>query len=181
MLPAFDEQLLLNLLVQRPSTSIDGNHRVPLIASGLGLLCGVYPGATSRLGPLLMFVTQAKHWLISRGRQASRRSKTVILTAKKVGFWSPHPVRNAPTCSELRGAPPHDAQLNYFQIADDTAGRSSAPTSATCKSQCECIQRTGQTDSSRAITDQCACTITHPGPRTLNGSSILTQPSVGRS
>lgn len=37
---------------------------------------------------------------------------------------------------ELRGAPPHDAQLNYFQIADDTAGRSSAPTSATRKSQC---------------------------------------------
>jgi hypothetical protein len=82
---------------------------------------------------------------------------------------------------ELCGAPPHDAQLNYFQIVDDTAGRSSAPTSATRKSQCECIQRTGQTYSSRAITDQCACTITHPGPRTLNGCSILTQPSVGRS
>ena len=51
--------------------------------------------------PLLMFVTQAKHWLISRGREASRRSKTVILTAKKVGFWSPHPVRNAPTCASF--------------------------------------------------------------------------------
>src|ERR1700676_3550922 len=29
--------------------------------------------------------------------------------------------------------------------------------------------------------DQCADTITRPGPRTLNGSSILTRPSVGRS
>jgi hypothetical protein len=33
----------------------------------------------------------------------------------------------------------------------------------------------------RAITNQCAYTITHPGPRTSNGSSILTPPSVGRS
>jgi hypothetical protein len=33
----------------------------------------------------------------------------------------------------------------------------------------------------RAITDQCADTITHPGLRTSNGSSILTRPSVGRS
>ena len=32
-----------------------------------------------------------------------------------------------------------------------------------------------------AITDQCAYTITRPGPRTSNGSSILTRPSVGRS
>jgi hypothetical protein len=32
-----------------------------------------------------------------------------------------------------------------------------------------------------AIKDQCAHTITHPGPRTSNGSSIPTQPSVGRS
>jgi hypothetical protein len=28
-----------------------------------------------------------------------------------------------------------------------------------------------------AITEQCAYTITRPGPRTLNGSPILTQPS----
>ena len=43
------------------------------------------------------------------------------------------------------------------------------------------VQRTGQTYSPHAIRDQCACTITHPGPRTSNGSSILTRPSVGRS
>jgi len=31
-----------------------------------------------------------------------------------------------------------------------------------------------------AITYECACTITHPGPRTSNGSSVLTgHPSVG--
>jgi ArsR family transcriptional regulator len=30
-----------------------------------------------------------------------------------------------------------------------------------------------------AITYECAYTITHPGPRTSNGSSILTRPSVG--
>src|ERR1700716_1334754 len=104
--------------------------------------------------PLLMFVTQAIEDCYFD------REKSWILVAP--------PVRNAPTCASFCGAPPHDAQLNCFQIADDTAGRSSAPTSATRKSQCECIQRTGQTYSSRAITDQCACTITHPGPRTLN-------------
>ena len=33
----------------------------------------------------------------------------------------------------------------------------------------------------RAITDRCAYTITHPDPRSSSGSSILTRPSVGRS
>jgi hypothetical protein len=40
---------------------------------------------------------------------------------------------------------------------------------------------TVKTYAPRAITDQCGYTITHPGPRTSNGSSILTPPFVGRS
>ncbi len=38
-----------------------------------------------------------------------------------------------------------------------------------------------KTHTSRVITNQCGNTITHPGQRTLNGFSILTRPSVGRS
>jgi hypothetical protein len=41
--------------------------------------------------------------------------------------------------------------------------------------------RTFPWDIADAITDQCAYTITRPGPRTSNGSSTLTRPSVGRS
>jgi hypothetical protein len=37
-----------------------------------------------------------------------------------------------------------------------------------------------KTSTPLAITYQCAYTITHPGPLTLNGSSIPTQVSVGR-
>ena len=43
------------------------------------------------------------------------------------------------------------------------------------------VRRTGQTYTPLAIIDQCAYTIMRPGPRTSNGSSILTRPSVGRS
>ena len=42
-------------------------------------------------------------------------------------------------------------------------------------------RHTGKTYTPRAITSPCAYTVTHPGPRTSNGSSILTRPSVGRS
>ena len=40
---------------------------------------------------------------------------------------------------------------------------------------------TGQAYTPLAIIDQCAYTIMHRGPRTSNGYSILTRPSVGRS
>ena len=43
------------------------------------------------------------------------------------------------------------------------------------------VRRTGQTYTPLAIIDQCAYKILRPGPRTSNGSSILTRPSVGRS
>jgi len=66
-------------------------------------------------------------------------------------------------------------------------GRVRGPSTSRTDSLCESV-RYAQDDRTAiraytafAITDRCAYTITHPGPRTLNGSSILTRPSVGRS
>ena len=55
---------------------------------------------------------------------------------------------------------------------DDLSHRSQGERLARC---------TGQNQKPGARKGQCADTITHPAPRTLNGSSILTRPSVGRS
>jgi hypothetical protein len=74
------------------------------------------------------------------------------------------------------------AAKDLVQIADNPPGRLFAP--HFCRTQEPMRTRFGarvKTYTPLAITDQCADTITHRGPRTSNGSSILTRPSVGRS
>ena len=66
-----------------------------------------------------------------------------------------------------------------LRVADDTPG---GPLPTFCHTQYPRRRRfDGSNHPSFAIRDQCASTITHRGPHTSSGSSILTRPSAGRS
>jgi hypothetical protein len=68
--------------------------------------------------------------------------------------------------------------VNFTARPADAPGKAILPSAG---AKANAVQRTGETYPPLAITYECAHTITHPGPRTSNGSSILTRPSVGRS